>query len=784
MNTEADVVTQLRRELDAAAAAAGNAYRHSTQLIQLLTVLGQPSSPEALVEQTLIVLSQVYAANVVAIVRVVADRVIMTSSWGLAEGDPTLQVGWPAAGGIMEAIAAAGPVERIGDALRAEDIPPSMADMSFGAGVWIPLGPETGTGELLLLLRSGCQPLAPTELHVLQSVTVRLGAAVEARKRSVAIERLARSGHRLAKYTDATALTREAVDLLRQLVDADAAHVVILDGSCIREHTASDGAGTALPPDLHDATRLPGWAEALGGEPFRGVCRDGTPLGAPDGGPSAMLCVPVILGRTPVALLYATRDARHPFPPDASEIASIFANYFGAAMMNAELYRALRSSENELRERATHDPLTTLANRALLCQRLEEALARDTGSKTGLLFCDLDKFKQVNDRLGHHVGDELLTNVAQRLHRGMRGNDLLARFGGDEFVALIDDAEGLEELHDVGRRLVELVEAPFTLQGERVEISMSVGGVLGSPGISSATGMLRDADAAMYAAKRLGSGRVEIFDEAASSHSLDRLKLRSDLHSALHHGQLWLQYQPIVDLTTGGVGGFEALLRWNHPERGAITPAVFIPLAEESGAITPIGDWVLSEACRQLAEWHRLPGRTDLEISVNVSPIQLRHPAVADRTLTVVRQAGVRPRHVWLEITERGSIDPEITRAAGRLHEAGFRFALDDFGVAQSNLNHLKQLPIDQLKIERSFVGNVTTSAIDRGIVRAVLTLADTLGVCAVAEGIETREQQIALTTLGCRHGQGYLLSRPLSAARATALLLRGAPAAPTALAG
>jgi diguanylate cyclase (GGDEF)-like protein len=430
-----------------------------------------------------------------------------------------------------------------------------------------------------------------------------------------------------------------------------------------------------------------------------------------------------------------------------------------------------RRLEDELRRRATHDPLTELANRALTAERLDLALARGGDGHVGLLFCDLDKFKEVNDRLGHEAGDDLLIQVADRLRACVRPADLLARFGGDEFVILLDAVDDLDAVTEIGDRVVRALDAPFWLSGELVDISVSVGGVLGARGESQAGAMLRDADAAMYAAKNAGRGRVRVFDEDASQHSLGRLELRSDLAQALARDELTIHYQPIVELATRRILGFEALCRWTHPRRGPIPPDEFIPLAEETGAIVGIGEWVLGRACHQLAEWQRLPGNEHLRISVNLSPVQLQQPEAATRTLDVITSAGADPRDVWLEITEHSSIRQDVTDFVTALRGAGVHFALDDFGMAYSNLSHLKRLPVEILKIDKSFVAGLPAKDTDRGIVRAVLAIADSLGLTVVAEGIETEEQHAELLALSCGQGQGYLFSRPVAPAEATELL-------------
>jgi diguanylate cyclase (GGDEF)-like protein len=479
---------------------------------------------------------------------------------------------------------------------------------------------------------------------------------------------------------------------------------------------------------------------------------------------SSTLRVPVLHEGVLTAVLYAQRSRQRPFPSDVREVVAIFANYLAVALVNADLYRALQ-------RRATHDPLTGLANRVLVGQHLDRLLSPERSDLVGLLFCDLDRFKAVNDFHGHEAGDDLLQQVAERLRGSVRPGDVLARFGGDEFVIVLKSVRSLDEVAQVGRRVSQSLDREFMVHGERVPVSVSVGGVVGVPGRTTASVMLRNADAAMYVAKERGRGEVEVFDEAASHRALDRLDLRAELAHALERGELAVHFQPIVGLGTEQVVAFEALLRWHHPRHGTVPPDVLMPLAEDSGTVVPIGRWVLAQACEQLASWQKLPGGAQLAISVNITAEQLRDPQAAADLLATIRRAGVAPGDVWLEVTEYGHVGQQVADRAIMLNRAGVRFALDDFGTAYSNLSHLQRFPVELVKIDLCFVHGMTVRDKDHDIVRAILAIADSMRLAAIAEGIETARQLAALRALGCPLGQGYLLAPPMPAVEASAYL-------------
>jgi diguanylate cyclase (GGDEF)-like protein len=501
----AESTAQLQAQLAAAIQAAREAYRHTTGLIRLLTVIGQPTVSEDLVEQTLIVLSEVFSADVTCVAHLVGGRLLVSSVCGLPEDDPAFENGWPVDPGSAKAFDDA---RLAGTGAPDPEVPPPLAQLGARSAAWVPLPDSAEAGpELLLLYRLDGAPFTPADLEVLRSVAHRLRLAVQAHDRGAAIERLAQSGHKLAGYLDLERLLDEAATLMRGLVAAEHAWVVKIDADRVTLWTG----GGPPPPWPLSAGALPGWGAMARGQPY--LDNDPDPATAWPAPGRALLGVPVMRAGAPIALLYAARGASRPFHRDAAEMTAVFANYLGAAIANAELYRALAHSEASLRKRATHDPLTGLANRVLARQRLEDALAGSAEDHVGLLFCDLDRFKKINDRLGHEAGDELLLQVSGRLRDSVRASDLLSRFGGDEFVVILDGVRDRAEIAGIGRRMVRCLDAPFTVYGEQVDVSASIGGALGVRGRATAAALLRHADAAMYAAKVRGPGRVEVFAE-------------------------------------------------------------------------------------------------------------------------------------------------------------------------------------------------------------------------------------------------------------------------------
>ena len=435
----------------------------------------------------------------------------------------------------------------------------------------------------------------------------------------------------------------------------------------------------------------------------------------------------------------------------------------GAVVLHDDITDRKRYEE-QLRHQALHDPLTSLPNRALLSDRLGGAIGRAQrdGTEVGVLLLDVDGFKVVNDALGHAAGDELLMSMAARLAHLVRPGDTVARLGGDEFVVLCEALAGRHEASAVAARIVTGLAVPLRQpDGGDLNITVSVGVAIGD-GATSADALLRDADAAMYHAKERGRNRFEMFEAGLGGRAFARLTLEETLRRAIENSEFRLFYQPVVELQSGVCVGMEALLRWAHPVRGLLLPDEFLSVAEETGLIVPIGDWVLREACQQRRRWQQShPHATPLPISVNVSAQQMKRPRFAHEAAAAIADAGITPHEIVLELTERTLMDASVIPTAVLLHDLGVRLAVDDFGIGYSSLSYLKTLPIDQLKIDQSFVAELGRNPIDTAIVSAVVSMTRALGIVALAEGVETPNQRDELLTLGCELAQGFLYARP-----------------------
>jgi diguanylate cyclase (GGDEF)-like protein len=421
--------------------------------------------------------------------------------------------------------------------------------------------------------------------------------------------------------------------------------------------------------------------------------------------------------------------------------------------------------------------LTGLSNRALFMDRLGRLVSRvrrHSDYLFAVIWLDIDRFKVVNDSLGHLIGDELLIQMGHRLEECLRASDTVARIGGDEFTILLDDIASTSDAIRVAERIHEALSEPFELNDQEIYTSASMGIALSAPEYERPEEIMRDADTAMYRAKALGKACHVVFDGSMHARAVALLELETSLRRAVERQEFRVHYQPIVSLDSEELIGFEALVRWQHPERGLVFPGDFISVAEDTGLVLPIGRWVLKAACRQLREWQaRFPSAAPLWVSVNLSSKQLAQPDIAEQIRQVLEETGLPGRSLKLEITESmlmESIDSAAT-ILEQLRALDIQVSVDDFGTGYSCLSYLHRLPLDTLKVDRSFVAGLGLDDERSAIVRTVITLAHNLGMQVVAEGVETREQVDLLSALGCRYGQGYLFSKPVDGEKAEQLI-------------
>ena len=438
---------------------------------------------------------------------------------------------------------------------------------------------------------------------------------------------------------------------------------------------------------------------------------------------------------------------------------------------------ARKNAEEQLLHDAFHDLLTSLPNRALFLDRLERAIEysrRYDNFGFAVLFLDLDRFKVINDSLGHAIGDQLLVEISRVLHTCLRAVDTVARFGGDEFVVLLDDTQDIHDAIKVVKNIQEVLSKPFKVGNNRVFTSASIGIVQSSGEYTSTEDIMRDADIAMYQAKMLGTANYVIFNTEMRNQAINRLSMENDLRHAVSRGELMLEYQPIVTLQEKSLAGFEALLRWTHPKKGNIPPEKFIPIAEETGLIIDLGNWVFRQACLQMRRWQeQFPDYKDLFINVNISQKQFAQPEFIQRMRRMLKETALNPACLNLEITENVLMEDAeaMIEILNKLRELGVGLHIDDFGKGYSSLSYLQQFPIDTLKIDYTFINHIGTNGDRLEIVKTILVLARELGVDTIAEGIETENQLNQLRELDCHYGQGFYLGKPMSPVKVAEIL-------------
>jgi diguanylate cyclase (GGDEF)-like protein len=466
-------------------------------------------------------------------------------------------------------------------------------------------------------------------------------------------------------------------------------------------------------------------------------------------------------------------------PDDVATLAE-FGSLAGTELQLRQLLSDREVREQRLRHESVHDPLTGLPNRALFMRRLADATLRARRGHDGLfavLFLDIDSFKLVNDSMGHHVGDEMLVNIARRLEGCVRGGDIVARLGGDEFAILLERIIDVRDAAMVAERVQEALHVPFAVGGYSHASSASIGVALSTGATEQPEYVLRSADLAMYRAKNSGRGRYEMFDRAMHAEALTRLQIETDLRYAFDRNEFFLHYQPIISLKTGQIVGAEALVRWHHSDRGIVSPATFVPVAEDTGLIVPLGRWVLREACRQAREWRSAAGdRQSFSISVNLSVREFAQPDLVKTVASILEETGLPAQALRIEITESaiiGQKHPAI-ETVEQLRALGVAIHLDDFGTGYSALSYLHRLPLDAVKVDRAFIASIDHEERPLHVVRAIISLAHAIGLEVVAEGVANERQLELLREMGCDLAQGFIFSRPCHTHELETLLTSG----------
>ena len=674
------------------------------------------------------------------------------------------------------------PVKELAEAAKAPRFQLELGELGLCTGMSCPVGED---GTRLLAARMGGDGFTQEGISLLRGMGRVLGLSLrtlqliaELRDRQTLLERLTTLQRSIASRADledvfdaivtgaSELLGDEVVDL--SLIDPEEPSVLEIVSSVgfsdsvleqIRRTPINQGtAGYAI------TERKPIVVEDYGADPRH------MPDMAVDGLRSVISAPVYQRGNLVGALSLGTRKPGRRYREMERDAVLAFAEHAGLALNDAK-------AAEETAHQAFHDPLTGLANRALFLDRLSQARNRAarSGGAVGVLFADLDGFKTVNDSLGHAAGDQLMIIAAQRLLSVIRPTDTVARFGGDEFAILIEDATEPIIAARLARRALEVLEKVIQIDGREVYVTASMGV---AAGLEEPQELLRRADLAMYEAKGQGKGRYELFQSHMHEAMAQRLELELEMRGAAERDEFVLHYQPIVELESGSVVGVEALMRWMHPSRGLIGPDEFIPIAEESGQIHALGRWVLREACEQMVEWEGEHG--SLQLTVNVSSAQLRQASIVREVAEVLDSTGLDPGRLTLEITETVLMDVSTTNLErlASLKKGGVRLAVDDFGTGYSSLQYLRRFPIDWLKMAKFFVDGVDSSDSQSRLARAIVNLAHSLEIEVIAEGIESAQQSVVLSDLGCLWGQGFYYSPPLPAPEISAQL-RSRAAAP-----
>lgn len=780
-------ITALIEARDSAIRAAQNAVFNTTRLTRLMTILSEPTPLPLLLDRFLSALSELFSSDLVVLFDPVGTgSFIPIASIGLPEdiaANPFLD---SEGGSISKVMNDHAPI-CIPIVNDYTNINPPLKSMEVKSVAWLPVFGNANPRGALLLARCSLPPFSDSDIAFLSTIANRIGLILERSQHTNQIEQIERISREINRHLDQSQISKVIVENYHPIIGADASILVFKQ---------SDGEKWNISQVGFDLLHPDQWVTLT--DQYLGIfSRDNrNPVYIAANEISnlmiakdiqTILAIPIMFGDAehPSGVLYALRHVNVQYDDETLKIAYLFAGQADTALENARLYHDIheelikrKRAEEALAILAYQDELTGLANRAYFLKQLDGALRRASRvtEAVALIYIDLDNFKIINDSLGHETGDEVLRTVSKRISDCLREDDIAARLGGDEFTVLIENVKSREQIQSIANRILISLQKPIYIGKRQLFINCSLGIAFSPSDEFDPETFLRNADLAMYSAKGNGKGRYEIYDGIMNEKAVERLELETELRKALQNKEFSVFYQPVISLDTNQMVQVEALIRWHHPYRGLISPSEIIPIAEETGLINEIGRFVLTSSCNQLEIWKRaVPLPHPVAISVNLSVKQMLFPGLVDDIKNILDSSGIDPFDMIIEITEN-SLELDAESVSERIHylkNLGLRLAIDDFGVGYANLNYLKRLPIDFLKMDRSFTSGLLDNSRDKAIIQNMINLGIAFGFGVIAEGIETRDQSNLLQSMGCKFGQGYLFSPPVPADKLNNELIR-----------
>lgn len=781
-----ETLDSLRADRDSAILAAQKAVYDTTRLTRLLTIISEPAPLDEMLDRLLQSLSELLSSDIVVLFDPVGTGSFAPiCSLGLPEDVNRNQFDAGPSGAIQTVMNTNQPL-RITAAASSTDLDLPLRDLDIQHAVWLPVSGSTDPRGALLIARCRPKEYSASLIDLMSTFTRRIGMLLEQSQHTRQMEKIESVSREIRHHFDQFEIGRLIASNFHPILGADACVLVFPLPESDQWQVQMEGIELPLSDwwialtnrflnDDFVQERKPSYVpidEYLQGTDFVEHMKK-------------VLAVPILYGDRgiPRGVLYAIRYLDIPFASDTLKMALIFAGQADIALENASLYHGMRQelvrrkrAEEALENLAYQDTLTGLANRAYFIGKLKLAIdqAAELHKSVALIFIDLDNFKVINDSLGHKTGDEVLRVVSRRISSCLRENDVAARLGGDEFTVLIDEVDSIEQVKSIAGRILSSLKSPIKLDEREVFVNSSLGIALNPSDETDPETFLRNADLAMYSAKEKGKGCFVLYDSSMNEKAIERLEMETQLRLALQREEFRVYYQPIVNLMDGRIAHVEALVRWQHPDRGLILPDEFLSIAEETGLILEMGHWVFSAACHEMNRLRlEFPHLEGFSVSINLSTRQLMDTGLVEDVKSIIQESGMDPRLLMLEVTEN-SLIKDTENIFTRLHQInhlGVTLAMDDFGVGYANLNYIKQLPIRIMKIDRSFVTDITDNVRDRAIVRNIIDLCHTFGYDVIGEGVETEDQAMQLKSMGCKYGQGYLFSKPIPLAELRAYI-------------